>query len=158
MKNKVAGLLTIVTILAVPCLAQGWGPPGGPDSRGNQLNFLTTMLSLTDAQKQEATSIFNTAEQASSPLHESLRQQHQALGEAVKSNASDAQIDQLANALGDLTGQLAAIRTKSMAKFYALLTDEQREKFNALHEKGRGFGGGPSGGRGPGAKKPSTSK
>ena len=65
----------------------------------------------------------------------------QALNDAAKSNAVDAAIDQLAAALGTTSGQLAAIHTKAFAKFYALLTTEQRTKLDELHANGRGVRG-----------------
>ncbi len=42
--------------------------PGGP--RGNRIDFLATVLSLTDAQKTQATAIFEAAETASTSLRE----------------------------------------------------------------------------------------
>ena len=39
------------------------------------------------------------------------------------------------------SGQLAAIQTKAFAKFYALLTAEQRTKLDELHANGRGMKG-----------------
>ncbi len=70
--------------------------------------------------------------------------QRTALNDAAKSNAADVSIDQLAATLGATSGQLAAIQTKAFAKFYALLTTEQRTKLDELHANGRGM-------RGPGA-------
>jgi len=66
--------------------------------------------------------------------------QRQALNDAAKSNAADATIDQLAATLGSTAGQLAAIQTKAFAKFYALLTTDQRTKLDELKSNGRGIG------------------
>jgi LTXXQ motif family protein len=85
-------------------LAQGGGRPGPGGPKPNRINFLATVLSLTDDQKQQATAIFDAAEQASTSLRDSLRQQRQALNGAAKASAADSQIDQLATILGDLTG------------------------------------------------------
>jgi Spy/CpxP family protein refolding chaperone len=72
-------------------------------------------------------------------LRESLSQQRQALNDAAKSNAADAQIDELAAALGSLSGQIAAIQTKAFHQFYALLSEEQRQKLDELKTVGRGM-------------------
>ena len=135
-------LLTLVLLFSTTVVfAQGprGHGPGGP--RGNRIDFLATVLSLTDAQKTQATALFEAAETASAALRETQVQQHQALNDAAKSNAADATIDQLAATLGSTSGQLAALRTKAFAKFYALLTAEQRTKLDELHTHGRGMGG-----------------
>ena len=119
------------------------GGPGG--HKQNQIEFLGTVLSLTDAQKTQATAIFEAAETASTVLRETQAEQRTALHDAAKSNAADAAIDQLAATLGATSGQLAAIQTKAFAKFYTLLTTEQRTKLDELHANGRGM-------RGPGAE------
>ncbi len=93
----------------------------------------------------QATAIFDAAETASAPLRETQALSVQALNDAAKSNATDAAIDQLAATLGATSGQLSAIQTKAFAKFYALLTTEQRTKLDELHANGRGM-------RGPGAE------
>ena len=64
-----------------------------------------------------------------------------ALQAAVKATKSDAELDRLAAAVGLVEGQMAGIRAKVSAKFYALLTAEQKIKFDALHAN-RGTGGG----------------
>jgi len=144
MKKTTARLLALALLFgATVALAQRGHGPGGPG--GNRVDFLATVLSLTDAQKTQATAIFDAAETASTSLRETHAQQRTALNDAAKSNASDASIDQLAATLGATSGQLAAIQTKAFAKFYALLTTEQRTKLDALHANGRGM-------RGPGAE------
>jgi Spy/CpxP family protein refolding chaperone len=141
MMRKTAQLLTLALLLSAAALAQGWGGhgPGGP--RRNRTDFLATVLSLTEAQKTQATAIFDAAETASTSLRETQALQRTALNDAAKSNAADASIDQLAATLGATSGQLAAIQTKAFAKFYALLTTDQRTKVDELHANGKGMRG-----------------
>ena len=146
MRKTTAKLLALALLFsATAALAQGprGHGPGGP--KGNRIDFLATVLSLTDAQKTQATAIFEAAETASTSLRETQALQRTALNDAAKSNAADAAIDQLAATLGATSGQLAAIQTKAFAKFYALLTAEQRTKLDELHANGGGM-------RGPGAE------
>jgi Spy/CpxP family protein refolding chaperone len=122
--------------------------PGGPWGSGqNRIEFLGTVLSLTDEQKTQAKAIFDAAQTAGTSLRETQGLQRTALNDAAKSNAADGAIDDLAATLGTTSGQLAAIQTKAFAKFYALLTTEQRTKLDELQAKGRGM-------RGPGAEPP----
>lgn len=103
-------------------------------------------LSLTEAQKQQALRIYKDLEEETRPLERKIMEQRLALREAVKNSAPDWQIDQIAGALGALTGQVVALETKADAKFYSLLTPEQREKW-AMPFGGRG---------GPGAWPPKS--
>jgi Spy/CpxP family protein refolding chaperone len=139
MRHKTTKLLSIALLSCVTALAQGPGRRGPGAANQNRIDFLATVLSLTDDQKQQATVIFDAAEQASTPVRESLTQQRQALNDAAKSNAADAQIDQLAATAGNLTAQLTAIQTKAFAKFYAILTEEQKTKLDQLKATGRGM-------------------
>jgi Spy/CpxP family protein refolding chaperone len=139
MRNRTAKLLVIALLSsATVAMAQRPERPGRGGPRGNRIDFLATVLSLSDEQKTQATAIFETAQQASTSLRDSLAQQRQALNDAAKSNAADVQIDQLASNLGTTMGQLQAIQTKAFGKFYALLTTEQRTKLDQLHANGHG--------------------
>jgi Spy/CpxP family protein refolding chaperone len=136
-----AALLTIVLLSSPTLLAQGRGGLRSGTPKQNRIDFLTKVLSLTDDQKQQAIAIFDAAEQASTALRDSLRQQRQDLNDAAKSAAADSQIDQLATTLGDLLGRLTAIQTKAFAKFYALLHTDQRTMLDQLQANGRGMMG-----------------
>jgi protein CpxP len=115
-------------------------------------------LNLTEAQQAQAKAIFDDARAQAQPLHEQLRNGHKAIADAVKANKSDAELQQLADAQGDVMGRLAGIHARAFARFYANLTPEQKAKADELHTKmqGRmmqGFGErrGPRG-RGPAAQ------
>ena len=55
---------------------------------------------------------------------------------AVKGN-DVAQIHSLAAQQGNLRGQLLAMRSEAMAKFYATLTPEQKSKADQMHQRMR---------------------
>jgi Spy/CpxP family protein refolding chaperone len=156
--RHVATICTVAALSAAAMFAQGTGRrgPGGtpPDPQamvGMRVNRLATVLSLTDAQKAEATSIFTNAHTASQGVQTNLRTVRESLAEAVKKNDAGS-IDALATQTGTLTGQLIAIESKADAAFYALLTPDQQAKYDAM-PRGVGFGGpgggGPMGGFGP---------
>lgn len=159
MKNTLSGLIMVIAISSGVALAQhprhedfGRDPQG---RRPTRIDFLARHLDLTDPQKHQATSIFNTAEEASKKFRESLEQAQSALNDAVKTGVSDQQIEKLAGTVGTLVGQLAANETKARAKFRTILTAEQRQKFDQFPGPGagmmmRGFGGGPPQGPGTG--------
>lgn len=112
----------------------------------HRVNFLTTVLNLTSAQQQQATTIFTNAANSVSALHTSLKNAHQSLTTAVSGNDS-AGIDQASNTIGTLTTQVTSIHAKANAAFYQILTPDQQSKLTKLQsERGSGMRmGGPGG-------------
>ena len=107
----------------------------------NRVDHLATLLTLTDGQKAQATSIFTDAFTSSQTIQTNLRTARESLPAAVKAN-NPTSIDQLATTIGSLTGQLTAIQSKADAAFYNLLTVDQRTKYDSLPHGGPGgFGG-----------------
>ena len=69
--------------------------------RAAMRRHLMEALNLTDAQKQQAKTIFQEARQSAQPLRQELRQNRQALAVAVKANDT-AKIQQLSQTEGNL--------------------------------------------------------
>lgn len=131
-------LLTAALMLAASFSMMAQGPRG----RGDSLDYLAGYLTLTDAQKTQAKTIFDAAQTAGESARGSLTAAEEALRTAVKANRADSELDRLAAAIGVIQGQMAGIRAKADAKFYALLTAEQKTKFDAL-QASRGARGRP---------------
>jgi len=137
-------LLAALAILpAMPVLAQRGERPAGGGSR--RLDYLAGYLSLTDTQKQQAQAIFDAADQAATTARGQLTGARDALRAASKANQSEAELDRLAAAAGAIEGQLAAIDAKAFAKFYALLTADQKTKYDERGNRPGGPGPGPGG-------------
>jgi len=134
MKRRLT-ILTLTILAALPVMAQPRMHGGGG---GNRLDYLAGYLSLTDAQKTQAKTIFDAAEAATETARGQSDVARTALNTAVKANASDAELDRLSAAIGVIQGQITAINAKAQAKFYALLTAEQKAKYDA---RGSGMGG-----------------
>ena len=109
-----------------------------------RVSRLATLLGLTDTQQSQATTIFTNAYNASQTIQTSLQTAQQSLTSAVRAN-STATIDQVAANIGTLQGQLLAINAKADAAFYAILTTDQRTKYDAMPHGGPGGGFGPGG-------------
>ena len=88
-------------------------------------------LNLTTAQNQQAKTIFDDAKQKAAPIRQEMRQNREALHAAVKAN-NTSQIERLSSHQGELQGKALAIRSEAMAKFYAILTPEQRTKADQM--------------------------
>jgi protein CpxP len=137
-----AGVLVLTVSLAI---AQG--PAGGHRPGGDPVAMLSVTLSLTDSQKAAVQTIFDQAKQESQPIADQLKQEHETIAAAVKAQKSDAELATLATAQGKLMGQLAAIHVKAFSHVYALLTPEQRDKADQLHQQMSGMFGSHFGAR-----------
>ena len=91
-------------------------------------------LNLTDAQKEKARTIFQSARQSAEPIRQELKQNREQLMAAAKASPNEANIQKLATEQGRLMGQLITIRTMASAKFYQMLTLDQRAKAERPHE------------------------
>lgn len=131
-------MLAVMTA-AIPMMAQPGRDSGTQGS--SRLDYLAGYLSLTDSQKSQAQTIFTAASTATATAQGQLDSARTALRDAWKANRADTELDRLGAALGAIEGQIAAIQAKAQAKFYALLTAEQKTKYDQLGN--RGAGGGP---------------
>lgn len=130
--------------------AQGNRPPhdgmggGAADTASSidrRIAYLKALLTLMDAQVASATTIYTNAAAAIAPLQSSLATARESLTTAIKGNAT-ASIDSLSTQIGSLNGQITAAQSKASAAFYALLTAEQRTRFDAVDGGRRGGGPG----------------
>lgn len=155
--SLVASAVAATALLAQPPARRGDTPPDPAAFVERRVNFLAKLLNLTEDQQARATSIFTAAGEAVQAVNANLAAPREALAEAIKTN-SVAAIDQAAGEIGRLHGQVTAIQAKADAAFYAILTPEQRTKYDALPRRGPGSGFGPGGfgpgGFGPGARGP----
>ena len=84
----------------------------------------------------QAKTIFGQARETAKPIREELKANREAMRAAVKAD-NKSQIEQLAKVRGNLMGKMTAIRTEAAAKFYQVLTPEQRAKAEQLHQQAR---------------------
>lgn len=134
----------LVAVLSTAAAFAQRTPPDPATMIERKVSFLKALLSLTDAQVSQETTIATNALAAETPLKSSLSTARTSLRDAVKAN-NTATIDSLSTQIGTLTGQISAIESKAEAAFYALLTADQKTKYDAL-----GGGHGPGDGHGPG--------
>lgn len=125
----VAGMLTAGAVIASAQRGPGFGGPK-----------MGAALDLTAAQKDQAKAIFSEAREQSKGLREQVRAGRAAVEEAARAGKPDAELERLAAEQGALAGQMAAIHAKSMAKFWTILTPEQKVKAEELraNRKDRG--------------------
>lgn len=143
MKHNLMKFATIAAMTAGMALAQqapanapapAKTPVHRPFARMHQ-NMMKA-LNLTDAQKQQAKTIFQETREKTKPVRAELRQNRQALRDAIKAD-NKADIQKLSKTDGELMGRLLTARNEAKAKFYSLLTPEQRATAQKLHAQFR---------------------
>ena len=141
-------LAALTAAIAFPQRGPGGGNGPAPTAGSaatflqRRVDSLATLLSLTDSQKKQALKIFTDAETATSANQTKISTSRTAIRDAVKKN-DIATIESQSAALGTLVGQNEAIQAKADAAFYALLTPDQRTKYDELRSHGPGRGNFP---------------
>lgn len=148
--SKRASIMILAAVCSLPVLAQrpgGGGPPAGGADASQRHEFMAGYLGLTESQKEQVKAIFAPLQGAAESMRGQMQSKQEELQAAVKAHQSDQQIEQIAAAIGALHAQQVAAQSKARAKFYAILTPEQKEKLNTFERNTQGQGGRPAGGR-----------
>jgi Spy/CpxP family protein refolding chaperone len=128
--------LSVVAALAAGMVfAQTPPTTAQPGPRAVVRQRIAQALNLTDAQKQQTQAIIQQTRQTVQPLKQQAKQNRQALMAAIQAGKGDVEIHQLALTQGNLAGQLVTARAEALAKFYSMLTPEQRAKAALMGQK-----------------------
>jgi Spy/CpxP family protein refolding chaperone len=131
----VTALASGIALAQPPATGTQPAPPNAPFTHpmfGHEQ--MMQALNLTAEQKQQVKTIFGDAKQKAEPIRQEMRQNREALYTAVKAN-NTSQIERLSAHQGELQGKALAIRSEAMARFYAILTPEQRIKADQMHQE-----------------------
>ena len=132
--------LALFAVLGLLPLAQAQPAPHTPPTPAamaqRQVTRYTTLLSLTPAQVEQATTIFTTEAAAGANQRATEHTAHEAMEAAIKANDT-ATIQTTAAAMGQMAGEMMAARATAHAQFYALLNADQKAKYSELEEDHR---------------------
>ncbi|MGA2197726.1 MAG: Spy/CpxP family protein refolding chaperone [Bryobacteraceae bacterium] len=135
MKRILTGIAAVGALAAGLAIAQTTAAPQAGAARGRGVRArMIKALNLTDTQRQQAKTILQSAKQTAQPLAQQLKQDRAALTAAVEAGDS-AKIQQLSTEIGSLRGNVLGVRSQAMAKFYALLTPDQKTKAEEFLQK-----------------------
>ena len=140
--------LAFAAVLGLAPMVQAQTPPTGhtPPSPAvmaqHEASRYTTLLSLTSAQAEQATTFFTTEATARQNQFATERTAHQALEAAIKANDT-ATIQSTAATLGQMQGEMLAAHALARAQFYNILTADQKTKYAELEKEHMMGGGGP---------------
>lgn len=164
MRRTTTLLLSLALVAALPAFSlprrEAFGPPEEAGHRGAffPLQVLARFLELTPEQVEETTLLLEELRAAVAPRAEELADLRAELGDLLAGEAPDpAAVGHLVLDVHDLGDQIRDLRAGFEADFEALLTPDQRLRYEAFRAaaralrgpRGRHHGGGP-GGPGPG--------
>ncbi|HUP65425.1 MAG TPA: Spy/CpxP family protein refolding chaperone [Thermoanaerobaculia bacterium] len=160
MKNRASITLAAVALVAVATIALAH-PGSAPQRRmgGGEGHFMglgpriVAYLELTEAQKAQAKAIHDGARASIEPLMEQRRQTRWSIEDLLDGeNPSASSIGELVITNRKIDDQVRVIRENARAQFVALLTPEQKAKYDEMMARqeerrerrlgGRGEGGG----------------
>ena len=131
-------IVTVGALAAAMAFAQTTTPAPatvkGAGLKAKVQKQLIKALDLTAAQKQQAKAILQATKQQAQPLVAQLKQGREDLSAAVQAGDT-AKIQQVAQQVGALQGQVLAIRAQGKAQFFALLTPDQKIKAVDFQQK-----------------------
>lgn len=108
-------------------------PPSPATIAQHEVQKYTTLLTLTSAQVEQATTIFTAEATARENARTNERTAHQALEAAIKANDT-ATIQSTSTSLGQMNGEAMASHASAQAQFYAILTADQKTKLDQLQQ------------------------
>lgn len=115
----------------------GRGGGGGGDmgmmmprqQRQTRLDVISDKLKLNKEQKEEATKIFDAAQESATPLNEQIRNGRNRITQAIIQGAnSGAEFEKLSAAYAAVLSQMAGIEADAYGKVCALLKPNQQSK------------------------------
>jgi Spy/CpxP family protein refolding chaperone len=137
MKRHLIGIATVVALAAGLAFGQAAATPAKTAKLGARLRQrMLKNLNLTADQKAQAKEIMQTAKTAVQPIRQQLQAGRKELATAVK-NGDATQIQALSEKQGALQGQALAVRSGAMAKFYAILTPDQKAKAEQMQQRAK---------------------
>lgn len=156
--NRLFQISVLAGALAFAAQAQmrgfGAGQPMDPEKMIQaRVDRLAQALSLSESQKAQALKIFTDAQLAAERYRQDMQTARQALLTAVKAN-NIAGIDSAARDIGAATTEITSVEARAEAAFYALLTPDQKQKYDQMPGRGRMPGGVGPGMMGPGRSAP----
>jgi Spy/CpxP family protein refolding chaperone len=108
------------------------------ERQGGMVQRLTARLNLTSAQQSRVRAILKDSREQTKALAPQFRQERMALDNAIKSD-SLTRIDQITEANVSVNAEMAANHLKAIAKIYAILTPDQKAKFDQRFDRVMGI-------------------
>ena len=131
-----AGVLAVGAAVAVPAHMSRHGGSFGEFGFGRGIGRALAGLDLTDEQKTQVKGILKDEEPKVEPMVDELLRTKKALSEAVHAATFDEKaVRTAASASARASTELAVERARMMSRFREILTDEQKQRLETIHQQ-----------------------
>jgi alkanesulfonate monooxygenase SsuD/methylene tetrahydromethanopterin reductase-like flavin-dependent oxidoreductase (luciferase family) len=110
----------------------GGGGGGGSAAPATRMAIFTATFTLDSAQKKQVKAIFDAGYKDAAPLRDELAKARVALGTALQTGKSAAEIDAATKAYATQATAMMQAETKALSQFVLALNEEQRANTTAL--------------------------
>lgn len=142
---SIAALIAGTALTGTAFAKGGYGARGGGEAA---IEHVIRALDLDDAQRTEVRRIADEARPQTRAIADARRDSHEELAALIKADTLDeTALRALAQARGDNMAAAMISRVQMMHEIRGVLTDEQLQKLDSMHER-RGGGRGQRGGHG----------
>jgi Spy/CpxP family protein refolding chaperone len=144
MKSKTIVIILLVLLGAVGIAALGqsvanhvpWHGHGAGDFINWKVSRLTRHLNLTDTQQQQVKSLMESQKPVVQPMFQQLMAQQQQMIAATQNGQFDqAKVQAIASQQAQVIANLIVVKEQTHSRIYALLTPDQRIKFDEMRQK-----------------------
>jgi Spy/CpxP family protein refolding chaperone len=97
-----------------------------------RLDLLVAGFTLTKDQEKQIKTILDTEFKAAAPIKKQLVEKRMALGMAIQTSKSDAEIDAATSQYAEQAAAMTQAETKALAKVVQVLTEDQRKNQTAM--------------------------
>jgi Spy/CpxP family protein refolding chaperone len=125
-----------LSLFAAGILSAQTAPAAHHRAGGGMIQRLSAQLNLTADQQAQARAIFQQSREQMKAIAPQLKAERQAMQTAVKAD-NEGQIDAIVHQNAAFDAQNRAIHAKAMAKFYQILTPDQKTKFDQRENRHR---------------------
>ena len=136
MKTRTIAILGVTAMLLLGgmfVVAQKMMAGGDFAYHGGPSAMMMRELDLTDDQKAKVKDIMESSRASVQPILEAMKANHEKLA-ALKGSFDESQVAAIAEAQGDLTGQMIVARQRVKSQIFGILTDDQKAKAAQLHQ------------------------
>lgn len=135
-------VIVMTTLSIIPLTSQARGiftngdrQVGYEQHQQRRLRRMIGFLDLSDEQRESVQTLYDTFREQSQPIKEVMQQNRETLRSLTQAVPVDTNtIQQVADSQGELVAQLIVLKTEKRIALRSILTDEQLEKLEELHE------------------------
>lgn len=131
--TRISSVLALFVLIPSISMAddkdQHWG------GQGRHMEHMAEQLELTDDQREQWENLHEVHHPRMREIHKEMQEHRKALKEASTNGFNEAEAEAAARQIGALTAEASLLKARMHSEVNEILTEEQREEFNQMHDK-----------------------